>query len=605
MGGGLTVDYGGYDGKVTTTTASPFVPAGASVWEFGVTKDPKAKADEDYKKRTNDPLGVDTSTTTFVFVTPRLWSGAEEWASERRAEGRWQDVVVREAVAIHSAMVEVPAVHVFFSELLGLPANGVWTLQQWWSRYTKRIEDRLPSSLLLAGREEASTKLLHLLDRDLRAHIYVEALSIDDVIGFVAATLIEAAAGGSPQHLERALVVFEPGAMLYLGDQEDLLILIPFAESLIREAELASANSVIIRVGAGSRSDIALPRLAINDVQRELVAGGLPVAEAHGLAVAAYRSLPLLRARLRGELTPEADATARLLIDSASKRRLWLLGAWNTDRTGDGNLLQELLGAPFEASYLDDVTLTADPVFTRVGSSWKVIAPELHVASVGSRLTNDDLASLERAAQSVLGAVDPTLDLDAGDRWRAAMFGPGRLHSSDLRVGVATTLAVFGALGEDIPAGAGTLRGWAEVLVRAILERAYQDETGQLWLSLLDLVPLLAEAAPDEVLRALNRELDNDGPLKPRIFNESDDLLSSSSPHVYLLWALETMAWSEDYLAEAVELLARLAELDPGGKLGNRPARSLEDVFRPWMPQTSATLEQRLEVLRSLLRRHP
>lgn len=605
MGGGLSADYGGYDGKVKTTTASPFVPAGLSVWEFGVTKDPKSKADEDYVKRTKDPLGVDMLTTTFVFVTPRLWMGAEAWASKRRAEGKWKDVIVREAVAIHAAMVEVPVVHVYFSEILDLRANGVWTLEQWWRRYIKRVEDRLPSGLLLAGREEASAELMRILTHEPKAHIYIEALSVDDVIGFVAATLLKAAADGRPEHLERALVVFEPGAMLYLGGQEDLLILIPFAESLIREAELASGNSVIVRVGAGSRSNVALPRLSINDVQRELIASGVTEDESRGLAVAAYRSLPFLRASLLGELTSEAGATAQHLVASSHMRRLWLLGAWTTDRTGDVDLLRDVLGEHFEPGSLDDVTLTADPVFTHVGSSWKVIAPEAHVASVANRLSNEDVSALERAVQSVLGAVDPTLRLDPGERWRADIFGPGRLHSSDLRTGIATTLAVFGAQGEDVQLGAGTLRGWAELVVRATLERAHHDETAMLWLSLVDLLPLLAEAAPDEVLMALSRELDLDGPLRPRIFEESDDPFSSGSPHTYILWALETMAWSEDHLAEAVELLARMVELDPGGKLGNRPSGSLEDIFRPWMPQTSATLDQRLDVLRSMLRRHP
>jgi hypothetical protein len=605
MGGGLSVDYGGYDGKVTATTATPFVPAGPSVWEFGVSKNTKAKADEDYEKRTKDPLGVDKSVTTFVFVTPRLWKGAEKWAADRRAEAEWKDVVVREAVAIHSGMIDVPAVHIYFSELLDLRANGVRTLGEWWRRYSMRVEDRLPSTLLLAGREAASEELLRILTHEPKAHIYIEALSIDDVIGFVAAALIQAAADGSPEHLERALVVFEPGAMLYLGDHEDLLILIPFDESLIREAELASGNSVIIRVSAGSPSTIALPRLAIIEVQRELIASGVNEADAHGLAVAAYRSLPLLRARLLGEITVEADATAQLLLEAPERRRVWLLGAWNIDRTGDADVLRDIVGVAFDIATLDAVTMTADPVFTHVGSSWKVISPELHVASVASRLTADDLSAFERVVQSVLGAVDPTLELDATERWRAGVFGPGRLHSSDLRTGIATTLAVFGALGEDVQLGSGTLRGWAELVVRATLERANEDESGQLWLSLVDLLPLLAEAAPDAVLAALTRELDKDGPLKAKIFRESDDPFTSGSPHVYLLWALETMAWSEVYLSEAVRLLARLAELDPGGKLGNRPARSLEQVFRPWMPQTSATLEQRLAVLRSMLRRYP
>ncbi|WP_445337488.1 hypothetical protein [Clavibacter sp. CFBP 8614] len=585
-------------------SASPFVPAGPSVWEMGVTTDPKKKADKDYAKRTNDPLGVDRSATTFVFVTPRLWPGAEKWASERRAEGAWKDVVVRDAVAVHSAMIEVPSLHVYFSELIGMPANGVRTLADWWRRYTKRVDDRLPSRLLLVGREEASRELIRILSHEPKAHIYIDAVSIDDVIGFVAATLIDAAQKGHPEHLEGALVVFEPGAMLYLGDHEDLLILIPFAESLIREAELASGNSVIIRVETGSRSNISLPQLPIQQVQQMLAAEGVAGTETRTLAVAAYRSLPLLRATLLGELTVGSSATSQALAEMPKLRRVWMLGGWNSERTGDKNVLEDVLGTAFDDSLLTSTTLTADPVFTRVGSSWRVIAPDIHVASVGSRLTTDDVDALERAIQSVLGAVDPTLQIGASERWRADTVGPGRLHSKDLRTGIATTLAAFGSLGEDVSLGSGTLRGWTELVVRATLERAHNDLSGALWLSLVDLLPLFAEAAPDEVMVALSRELDRNGPLKERMFNESDDLFSATSPHVFVLWALETLAWSEDYFAEVAHLIARLAALDPGGKSGNRPSRSLESIFLPWMPHTAANVDQRADALRSLLRRH-
>jgi hypothetical protein len=605
MGGGISVDSGGYDGTVTTMSASAFVPAGISVWELGVSKSPKTKADQDYDKRTKDPLGAEPAKTTFVFVTPRLWAGAHKWAAEKRAEGIWKDVVVRDAVELHSAMVEVPTVHVYFSELLGMQANGVRTLAEWWRRYTARVVDRLPSSLLLTGREQSYEDLLRTLSHKPSSHIYIEAPSVDDVIGFVAASLIEAAAKGHPEYLERALVVFEPGAMLHLGDQEDVLILIPFAESLIREAELASSNSVIFRVGTGSRSNIALPRLPIHDVRLLLVKGGLSESEAHTVAVAAYRSLPLLKASLLGEITHEADAAAQLLAASKESRRMWMLGAWNLDRTGDLDVLKDALGTPFDDASLNAITHTADPVFTHVGSSWKVISPAAHVVSIASRFTSDDVDALERAVQTVLGAVDPTLELDATERWRAGIWGPGRLHSTDLRTGIATTLAAFGALGKDIPLGPGTLRGWAELIVRATLERAHKDTSGLLWVSIVDQLPLLAEAAPDEVLTALARELDYSGPLKEKLFGESSDLFSPTSPHVYVLWALETMAWSDDYLADAVRLLTRLAEIDPGGQSGNRPARSIENIFRPWNPQTASTLKHRIAVLRATLRKNP
>ena len=60
------------------------------------------------------------------------------------------------------------------------------------------------------------------------------------------------------------------------------------------------------------------------------------------------------------------------------------------------------------------------------------------------------------------------------------------------------------------------------------------------------------------------------------------------------------------FLADiGVAPLARLAELDPGGKTANRPAASLREIFLPWTRHTSADFSTRLELLRRLLERHP
>ncbi|HSH59618.1 MAG TPA: hypothetical protein VK988_08270 [Acidimicrobiales bacterium] len=91
------------------------------------------------------------------------------------------------------------------------------------------------------------------------------------------------------------------------------------------------------------------------------------------------------------------------------------------------------------------------------------------------------------------------------------------------------------------------------------------------------------------------------------MFTDKDNagLFSSTSPHTHLLWALERMAWSPEHFGAAIDLLARLTELDPGGRLRNRPARSLTEIFCPWHPETSAFPERRLNVIDQVRRRHP
>ena len=71
------------------------------------------------------------------------------------------------------------------------------------------------------------------------------------------------------------------------------------------------------------------------------------------------------------------------------------------------------------------------------------------------------------------------------------------------------------------------------------------------------------------------------------------------------MWALENLAWSDEHAPLAIKLLAELADIDPGGRLSNRPLNSLADIFRTWLPQTLLSAERRLAVLDALRRDHP
>ncbi len=93
-------------------------------------------------------------------------------------------------------------------------------------------------------------------------------------------------------------------------------------------------------------------------------------------------------------------------------------------------------------------------------------------------------------------------------------------------------------------------------------------------------------------------------PLLAKLFDDSDGF-TARSYHTGLLWALEGIAWSPEYMPAAAETLMRLAEIDPGGRLSNRPSKSLADIFMPWYPQTSAPSARRVAVLRNLASRHP
>jgi hypothetical protein len=107
----------GWDGRVLARAESHRVPEGLSVWEEKSIRSDKikAKADEDYDKRTNtDSLGVDRARAVFIFVSLRRWDGKHAWENTKREGGPWRDVRVLDADNLEDWLDHAPQVARWF-----------------------------------------------------------------------------------------------------------------------------------------------------------------------------------------------------------------------------------------------------------------------------------------------------------------------------------------------------------------------------------------------------------------------------------------------------------------------------------------------------------
>ncbi len=123
------------------------------------------------------------------------------------------------------------------------------------------------------------------------------------------------------------------------------------------------------------------------------------------------------------------------------------------------------------------------------------------------------------------------------------------------------------------------------------------------WLSLRSLLRPLAEAAPKEVLRAIEFSLDKPNQPVGALLRETDSagIFGGGCYYADLLWALEILAWAPERLARVAIILARLSNVEIKGNWGNKPENSLLSLFKSWMPQTSATIERRMAALDKLI----
>lgn len=600
----------GWDGLVEDSPGSPWVPAGPSAWELGTSGDPRRKADEDYRSRTDKPLEVEPSVTTFVFVTPRRWPGARQWEQARRAEGRWRGVRVLDADDVAGWLRSRPGTHLWFSEEVGMQPVDVRTLSQWWDRYRRQTDPSLPPELLLAGRAAAAGRLLDRFTGFPPSAIFVRAASRDEAAAFIASAFDnsndapkDALIATSPQGWERLSLASQPS------------VLIPHFDDPYTATAVGMGHYVIVPLGAGTspfRGEVIELGPLDRDIARDVLVqkAFLSFAKADRLAGLARRSLasflrdPELAAAPRSSPPWAQGDRARLLAS------LVLIGAWaGTD--ADHQAVAQIVGNDWQSVEDELVALSdsSDPPFIRIGGNWQVVSPDGAWALLSRAAQATDLGRFAAEAVEILGEPDPTLALDQEERLLAHVRGIRRPFSATLSRGVAQGLALLGAFGAG-PSDRGDGRDdaeYAKLAVRRLLQRANDDASGLIWRSIAPCLQLLAEATPDQLLDAVEVGLAGSNPVLLRMFTDQSrgPTLGSSSEHTDLLWALELLCWAPQHLSRAAGALARLAEIDPGGRLDNRPDRSLRAVFLPWIPQTSASLSTRLEVLDRLRTRFP
>lgn len=604
----------GFDGVLTSKGADPFVPAGYSVWEFGCEPDFKSKAAGDLRKRTKALGAAQRAQTTFVFVTPRTYDTPtvrlDQWEAELRKGKRWKEVRVIDGGKLKHWLGLAPGVAAqWASRFFGAYPLGVASTAELWEEYTSGCALTITEQLLLAGRSKQAETVIQRLSSLQPDRIEIAADSAEEALAFALASLrlapleVRAVLEARSLGLRTAEAVTD---LVRRGDLANGLIFFPTGTAARNAGLLSRHGPTIIASGraqgrGGSYLQLARPpRHVFGDTLA--LGGGVDPSLAAQLAAGCGSSVTVLM-RLRPGGTPNRPTWA----DNAQGTGLiaaLLAGAWDAAVEGDRSVLATLSGASsyeeFEAR-IQHLLAMDDPPLECAGTVWKVRAPMDAFVLLGSLVDGLHLNRFKESCCDVLGERDTNLELD-DEAFRLA--GRALSRSDWLREGMAMTLLLAATMHNASAFGAslaavGGPEAWVAGIVQALPGLA---SDASLLASLRGALPILAEAAPAPFTAAVARLLDGGAEAVAPLFRERTAFITPDARHTYLLWALEILAWDTDLLPNVAVLLARLAAVDPGGKLGNRPIRSLREILLPWLPHTDAPLEKRLAVMQAVIR---
>ncbi len=334
---------------------------------------------------------------------------------------------------------------------------------------------------------------------------------------------------------------------------------------------LARMGPTVVSAGADDKRNNHedLRRPSSTELGKALSGMGFTEQEGYDLARRCGRSLAVL-ARLK----PSGIAPRPEWMESGTQLLPAVLaGAWHAPTKPDQEVLCSLAAAneysAFEAP-LRTFAKLQDPPIDYVADVWVLRASVDAFVNVGHLIGPEHLARFAEAAKAVFSkTVEPP---KADEVFRPAAQRSEGSHSRWLRDGMMNTLLHMAVLHDQagFSVSGSTPQDYVNSVVRAIPGLSSDH---RLLASLQDQMVMLAEAAPIPFVEALECLLEGDPAGIRPIFEEHKGLISSHGYYYGVLWGLELLAWDPQMLLRVALCLARLAEIDPGGSVSNRPIK--------------------------------
>lgn len=597
----------GWDGYVEAAEGMPWIPAGSSGWEFGTNEKIKEKADGDYSQRTKRTDKDVREQTTFIFVTPRPWTAKKKWEKQRQDEKQWKNVLAYDASDLEQWLEQSIAAQAWFACETHRASNGTQSLdkccEDWANAATPPLVDTLFSSAVSTATRLISSRL----SKPPEEPIIVAADSTEEGLAFLSCLFSETEAGLAAFR-DRVVVFRETGVLPKLAIGSSNVIAVVANREV--ERELApfcnSIHSIVVypRNVVNAEPHVVLEPLNYEAFRTSLETMNFNRDDIDRLGRESGRSLTVLRRRLSRVPAISAPEWAADPARAAQLVPFLFAGAWNSKRESDQIILSLLAGKKDYAVLENEfqaLTRLNDTAVWSVGTYRGVISKIDLLFAIASSVT--ELKTYFDVAHLVLSEKDPSLDLPEEDQWAAGIYGKTREISGALREGISETLVLLAVhgnalfqerLGINVEAFVARL---VKKLLTPLTTRTLEEQERDL--------PTYAEACPNEFLSIIEEDLRSKNPASSGLMRPVNSGTFGRCIRAGLLWALENLAWSPTTLPRVVMILAKLAKIQIDDNWVNKPIGSLESIFRCWMPQTAANLDQRITLMQKLAEEHP
>ena len=610
----------GPDIAVEAPRPTRHILGGQSVWEVSTAAKVQEKATNDLNRH-RVPAGWRCDETSWVFVTTVAWVGKDEWTFQQRAEHPWRSIKVFDATDLKSWIDESLGVQIWLMGRMGLKPPGFHWLREEVREWCSVAAPPLNTTLLDSSVDKYLTAWCDWVRSGPDRPLTIIGESRGEALLLLQALIQRG--GSHPSHppIEGLCVNTEEGLRQLLGSPPKDVVIAPMNES-VRELAVAHCGRILVLLPETGRPRVSDPLrvvpVGLRALRDFLVGNGIDSGRAAQLAHSSGGSVTVLR-----RLTHKGGAQALAPQLSNQQPRILaaagLFGVWDAGSQADRKVVLRLTGQQRD----EDV----DAAWTEL-----LNLPETPVWMDGERRgVNSQLDTWQRFTEDKITpqAIDRFFDAVTTALKQAPLHRPGeRLLlpkeyqalrdsqvSAELLRGLAQGLVLLAEFGDRVDRRLVGSR--VAVRVEDAVFAALNDMTVDRLRALSEILPLLAESAPEAFLEAMEADLGRTDSAQKALLNfRWDPSESEPPPHLLhgteamhyrsaLMWAYETLAWFPEYAERAIELLGQLADEDVRYHHGGQPRQSLAKLLKPWNHGSVLDSERHCAVLRKLAQDHP
>ena len=475
-----------------------------------------------------------------------------------------------------------------------LSNRGITQCVKYWEQWAWGPDIKLNTNILLAGREKEKEKVIEACNEP--SCLYVEAASVKEAIAFVVASIISE----SDVLAERTVVAMNKEAYKDIVENSNGMV---FVTDIQEDAHyiVSRSHTVILCICPSDKKNeactIHLPMLNREGFIGSLVESGINEAKARSLATDSARDISVLRSLL--EFTDEAPIwqtteNIRLIIPAS------LPGEWNEEWPNDKQLVKLMTEKDYD-DYIEEITpllIVDECPLIRIDKIWKIKSPFDLLKQLVDYVTSSHLKRFAEVVDWVLQDDDP----DAEDKMNENEFRwwqNKQYFSGHIKEGVFQSLTLLSI----VPCHIHNNANWVDNFI----ENKFKSFDLKRYLTHRHNLQWLVEASPSSFIKFIQDDIKNGSPLLNQIMDVKHKDFSFGGEIYYtdLLFALEALAWDEQYLFDTTDILMHLCFYPNDSNYGNKPINTLLSIYRFGLPQTYASFETRLGILKSCVKRHP